>query len=354
MTNRTTELPESAIYDTDAPIEVSSALSESEAEELLLKRFLPADASPSGADEDEDRKRKPAEDESETPDSDENAEDSEQDAPEDDGDEDEKEQKARKYVESDDDTFIKVTVGDEVHEVPVKDLQRLFGQEAALTRKSQETAEVRKAAEAEQTKAVAVLDVMLKQAKEAAAPFAQMDFLALAKDPDVTAEELSYIRQQAQAAFDNVRFLEGELGGFMKAIETKNNEELGKQARATLKALSDPKTGLEGWSEKLYDDIRAYAITEGMDANIINKLVDEKAIRLLHKAMMFDRGKSKAVTVKQDKKPTKIVKTSNRPAARTGSAPKAKKVNDAMKNLQSKGNDDAAIAAIMARWESDE
>jgi hypothetical protein len=92
---------------------------------------------------------------------------------------------------------VKVVVDDNEHEVPVKDLQRLFGQEAALTRKSQETAEVRKAADAEQAKAVAVLDVMLKNAKAAAAPFEQIDFLALSRDPNVSNEELAYIREQA-------------------------------------------------------------------------------------------------------------------------------------------------------------
>jgi hypothetical protein len=140
----------------------------------------------------------------------------------------------------------------------------------------------------------------------------------------------------------------------MKAIEQKQSEDLGKQARETLKALSDPKTGLPGWSEKLYDDLRAYAVTEGMDANIVNRLVDEKAFRLIHKAMMFDRGKAKTTTVKQDKKPTKIIKSSKRPAQNDSSSTNTKKVKDAHARLQNSGSVEDATAAMMARWTSED
>jgi hypothetical protein len=56
---------------------------------------------------------------------------------------------------------------------------------------------------------------MIKRARERAAPFAQIDFLALTKDPNVSAEELTSLRNLAQTAFEDVRFLEQEQGNFL-------------------------------------------------------------------------------------------------------------------------------------------
>jgi hypothetical protein len=67
---------------------------------------------------------------------------------------------------ADDGAYVKLKVDGEEKEVPVKDLTRLYGQEAALTRKSQEVAEQRKQAEAESQKHVSALQVLLTRAQE--------------------------------------------------------------------------------------------------------------------------------------------------------------------------------------------
>jgi hypothetical protein len=83
--------------------------------------------------------------------------------------------------------YVKVTEGDAVHEVPLKDLTRLYGQEAALTRKSQEVAELRKTAEAAQ-KNLTALQVLIERAKEKADPFKKIDWMAVVEDPNISSK----------------------------------------------------------------------------------------------------------------------------------------------------------------------
>ena len=90
--------------------------------------------------------------------------------------------KAKKYAD-DEGTYVKVKVGEEEHEVAVKDLKRLFGQEASLTKKSQEVAERTKAAEYAQAKSLAALDVMVKRAQESANPYRNVNWGSLDEGP---------------------------------------------------------------------------------------------------------------------------------------------------------------------------
>lgn len=89
-------------------------------------------------------------------------------------DEDDSETEKKKYTD-DDDTYTKIKVGDEEHEVSVKELKRLWGQEKALTQKSQEVAKQTKKAEEDTARALAALDVMVKRAQEASKPYREMN-----------------------------------------------------------------------------------------------------------------------------------------------------------------------------------
>jgi hypothetical protein len=96
-------------------------------------------------EEDEETNQPDADDEEaseETPEE-ETDEDAEEEGQEDDKSEDE-DKPSKKYADDNDDTYVKVKVGDKEEEVKVNDLKRLYGQEASLTRKSQEVAEIRK------------------------------------------------------------------------------------------------------------------------------------------------------------------------------------------------------------------
>lgn len=309
--------------------------------------------------EDASKKKPSDEQEGETkpkdaPDEQEQDPEASEETPEDEGESEgseEAEQKKTKYVD-DDEAVVKVKVGDEELEVPVKDLKRLHGQEAALTRKSQEVADQRKAVEADQAKYAASIDVLVKRAEERAGQYRQFNFLALAKDPNISAEELTALQQEAHRAFEEERFLKSELGNFVGAVQQQQRETLAKTAAETVKVLNNPESPLhiEGWSEKTYDDLRTFAINEGVPKDIVNNVVDAPIIKLMHMAMLYKRGASKVATVKVDKTPKKIVKTSSTPRQADSAQPaKAKK---AMAALRAKGSVDNAANAFMSRWDT--
>jgi hypothetical protein len=338
---------------------MSDEFSLDDAGEAFLKTLLPADkkadaGKPSDDDAGEEpRKRKDTEsrddaDETETDEDAEKPSDEDKDEDGDDADDDAAET-AKKYAE--DGAYIKVKVGDEEAEVPVKDLARLYGQEKALTQKSQEVAERRKALDAEAARNIATHGALLQQAEARAQQYAQLDFLALSRDQSITNEELTALRTEAQDAFDTVRFLQTGLDGYMGEIAKRQQEELVERATASIKELTGPveKGGIEGYGEQLYNDIRTFAVSAGAPKDVINNLVDPWAIRLLHDAMLFRRGKAKVETSKKvDKAPRKIVKTSQSPAATKVGRQDKVKLADA--KLARSGSTDDAAEAFMARW----
>jgi hypothetical protein len=341
----------------DAAEQISDAPhTESTGETEFLKRLMPSDAeTPSDT---EDAKKTPAnagEDkaDTETKETDEAAAEEPAADAETEGTAAEKAAAlaARKYA--DEGAYVKVKVGDEVHEVPVKDLERLFGQEKALTQKSMEASTQRTAADAELQKNVAATGALLDRAKARFEPFSKVDFLLAAKE--LSAEDYTNLRNAAASAYEDVQFLEQNLNSHMQAAQTKQNETLATQAKEALKTLSGPaeKGGIEGWTEALYNDIRGFAVSQGLDARIVNQLVDPVAIKMLYNAMLFTRGQSKVVTTKVNKTPTKVVKTTTSPDAAkvTQSSDKVKK---ALKNLKETGSTDSAADAFMARWKDND
>jgi len=317
--------------------------------------FDPADADAAP------KKKKPSEeveneDEREAPEAEAEDDKSTEETPEDEDAEGEEEDATdkpadKKYVDSDE-TYVKVKIGDEEKEVSVKDLKRLYGQEASLTRKSQEVADQRRVADEGIAKNVAALNVLHEKAKAKAEPYRNIDWLAISKNPAVSAADASALRDEAKAAFDDVAFFEKDLGTLMTTIGDKQKADTVAQAKVCISSLSTEGTAekpnplyIEGWSDKVYDDLRAFAREMGSDANVVNSLVDPVAFKLLHMAMQFKRGSSKVLTVKTKKSPTKIVKSSSSSTNTSSSSVGAR--NKAITNLKKSGSDEAAMDAFM-------
>lgn len=283
---------------------------------------------------------------------DDEAEEGEDDAAEEDEEADEK--PAKKYADSDD-VYTKVKIGDEEHEVSIKDLKRLYGQEASLTRKSQEAAELRKAVEADQARNIAAYDVMLKRSTERANSYRELPWTQLIKDVNVPADQLAALQAEAQKAFEDEAFLKQELDGFMQKVHSDQAKARQESARECLKAITTPesKHHIKGWNEALYNDIRSFAADEiGLDKELVNNLTDPGAIKVLHMAMQFARGSKKVVTTKVNKTPTKIVKNSaSAPAARASS--KTVTVKQATAKAIKSGSRDDAVNAFEAMFGDD-
>lgn len=289
----------------------------------------------------------------ETDDEDEAAEEPE------DGDDAEKETSAKKRRTISDDDVVQVGVGDEVIEYKVGELKRLAGQQAALTRKSQEVASLRQQAEAHAQRAVISLQKQIEKAKTWRDATAEWDLLTISRNPAVSDEEIrSYRRAQEQAEAD-LRFFTGELDELVKtdqaARQQARQQHIAQQAPVARSILTDPGNPLHIPSfDKAYPAVMEYAVRLGMTQRDVEEEVNPLAISVLWKAMKYDAGKA-ALTTKA--KPKAVVKqapsgkTVVKPgAAQDNAGDDGKSTRAALRRLKDTGSDDAAMDLIMRRF----
>lgn len=302
----------------------TGALSLEDAADAFLKRFenQTEDAKePSEADADEKRRETATSEEAEDedPKSDTDADTTDDDAAQDpdedtdeDGDDDETSSNEKPGKPVTDDDIVEITVDGDTKRASVRELKRLFGQEAALTRKSQEVAEQRKAADTQRERYAAALDKMVERARANFEPYAKIDYLQAQQR--LTPEDFAALRQDAQAAHETLKYLEGELDTFIKDAHERTQSDLKAKAKEAITTLSDPEKGIPGWSNALYDEIRTYSISQGLAPEVVNTIVDPTAIKMLWKAMRYDKVQSEAKKKVQRKvnAPQKVIKAQAR------------------------------------------
>jgi hypothetical protein len=309
------------------------------------------------AEEEDEKPGKPAaEDNADNDDdADDGDEGSEHDAPEtdddEDGDDEGETEGAQSTIEIKDDHKVKVPVDGEEREFTFGQLKRLAGQEAALTRKSQEVATTRKTLEDQSAAYLARQTKLLERARAKYEPLSKIDLLAASKDPNVTQEELIAARNTIQAAYEEVQFLEQDLSAFTADLQKAQAAELRAQAQEAIKVLSDPEKGIEGFNQPMYQEICSFAVESGLPAELVNNLVDPSIIKLLNMARLYAKGKTQVQSAKSDKKkaPKRIVK-GTASAETTKKTVKTAKAAEPMKRLQKSGSTDDAADAFMARW----
>lgn len=257
--------------------------------------------------------------------------------------EDEEKPDDKTSVDLADDTKVKVKVDGKELEVSLGELKRLAGQEQSLTRKAMDVAEARKGFEEKATKAQATLNRLLERAEERLKPYAALDFLKLSRQLDEPAWD--QLRADALAAQADVEFFKTELDGHLKTTAEAAQAHQATAAKAAVEVLSGApeKGGIAGWNQTLYNDIMQYAVAQGLPQQLAYAVVEPAAIRMLHKAMQFDRGKTAATAqiTKAKVAATKVAKPGG------GSSPSGK-ATEALSRLARSGSDDDAVAAFMA------
>jgi len=245
------------------------------------------------------------------------------------------------------DALVEVVVDGNTERVSVKDLKRLYGQEAALTRKSQETAAQRKQANESLERADASLRVMLDRAKERFKPYEEVDMLVASRQ--LTPDDFAALRKDAKEAEQDLKFLTEEAEGFYGKLKEQQNEAKQQAAVECVKVLKEK---VPDWSNDLYNEIRQYAISVGLPEADVNGYTDPSVIMLLNKARLFDAGKKVATAKKQKAPPVKTLRAKKAPPTKVDrTAAKQKAAIDKLRNSASRGNDLDDIAdAIMSRW----
>jgi hypothetical protein len=236
---------------------------------------------------------------------------------------------------------VEVVVDGKTHKVSVDDLKRLYGQEAALTRKSQEVSDLRKNAQAQEQKYATAMGAMIGKAQEAWSPYAQIDWLVAPQN--MSTEDFQQLRVDAKEAYENLQFLTSESDAFMQEKQQEwagaNEAYFADAAKEAHEVLSDPEKGIPGWSAETYDGIRSFAQSEGMPVEAINTIIDPVAIKILWKASQFAQGKKVATQKTAKAAAKKIVKAKGKSIRG--------KSSKAQSRLQQTGNFDDAVAALM-------
>jgi hypothetical protein len=248
-------------------------------------------------------------------------------------------------AEVSDDTEVEIAIDGEVKTASIKDLKRLYGQEASLTRKSQEAAKQRKEASEAIDKSNVVLQSMLQRAQERAKPYEDVDMLVASKT--MSDADFAALRKEAKAAQDEVKFLTQEADNFYRGLQQQQQTQLQEQARECIKVLQDDITD---WSNNLYNDIRSYAVSQGLQQEQVDQYVDPAVIKILNKARLFDQGK-KVATVKKQAPKKRVLKSDKAPL--TASAKRSRKTKELEQRVAAGSTDSDDLAAlILSRWET--
>ena len=254
-----------------------------------------------------------------------------------------KEKPVRKAANDEDE--ITFTVDGKEHKASVKELKRLAGQESALTRKSQEVATEKKVVEDTKNLHYQALNTLVKRAEDRYKPFANIDMLLASKQ--MSAEDFQAVREEANSAYKDLQYLTQELGGFTEKARQEHAAATTQSAEACIKYLTDEKTGIKGWDQKLYDEVRVYAKGAGMSAQVVDNITDPAAIIMMHKAMRLDKMQ-KVATAKRVGSAKKILKSTTNVS--TTKTTNDTSVKTALAKLKSSGSRQSAADLLTARW----
>lgn len=256
----------------------------------------------------------------------------------------------------DDDTQVEIIVDGETQRVSIAALKRLHGQEASLTRKSQDLAATRKQADAALQKADISYQKLLERAEARAKPYSEVDMLVASRQMD--ADDFAKLRAEAKDAEADLKFLKEEADAFYRDAQDQQAKLHQQAASECVKVLQSQ---MPDWGNDLYNDIRSYAVSQGLPQEQVDQYVDPQVIMLLNKARLYDqtkataetkKAKSKVIRAKDGNKGKKILRSTKSPVSDDSAVRRAKKAQQMLRSNPSRNGDADDIAeALLARWE---
>jgi hypothetical protein len=258
------------------------------------------------------------------------------------------------FEELTDETLVEIPVNGEIKQASIKELKRLYGQEASLTRKSQETAAKRKEAEDIIQKTSMSYQKLIERAEARFKPYSEVDMLVASRQMD--ADGFAQLRKEAQDAESDLKFLKEESDAFFKQAQADYSKQHQAAAQECVRVLQD---NLPDWGNDLYNDIRSYAVSVGLPQDQVDQYVDPNVIMILNKARLYDMGKAAADQKKS--KAVRVNKSAGKKVLRSRKAPatdadlRVQRQRKASQKLRSNpsisGDLDDIADALMSRWE---
>ena len=249
-----------------------------------------------------------------------------------------------------DDQIVDINVNGESKQVSVKDLKRLYGQEASLTKKSQDLANQRKQSDESLAQTQLSYQKLLERAEARFKPYADIDMLVASRqmDPDTFAQ----LRQDAKQAEEDLTFLKEESNTLVSQQQQQFAEQSKEAAANCVQVLQEQ---LPDWGNELYSDIRNYAVKSGLPQEQVDQYTDPQVIMLINKARLYDQSKqsakskkAKAKLTKSKSGKTKVLSSRKAPISKEASAERKRQA--AIKNLHGHSDLDDIAAALMSGW----
>ena len=246
--------------------------------------------------------------------------------------------------EVDDDTEVQtfeVKVDGELHSVSLDDLQKAWGIEKSLSRKTEAVAHERKELEDKTQYFEAGLQQMYQVAEKRFQPYAQIDWAVAQKEMET--EDFKALREEAHSAYEEVQFFGSSVGEYVQQAEAQRNELM---RGAAEQALVQLKQEIPNFGKETYREISEYAVEQGMPQEVVGNLVDASALKMIWKDIQFDKG-IKVANKKKAQTPKKVSKAGISKGART-----ADDATAALNKLRSTHSKDDAMNALIAGWNS--
>ena len=265
-------------------------------------------------------------------------------------DEDEDDEEDEEPLAASDDQIVDINVNGESKQVSVKDLKRLYGQEASLTKKSQDLANQRKQSDESLAQTQLSYQKLLERAEARFKPYADIDMLVASRqmDPDTFAQ----LRQDAKQAEEDLTFLKEESNTLVSQQQQQFAEQSKEAAANCVKVLQEQ---LPDWGNELYSDIRNYAVKSGLPQEQVDQYTDPQVIMLINKARLYDQSKqsakskkAKAKLTKSKSGKTKVLSSRKAPISKEASAERKRQA--AIKNLHGHSDLDDIASALMSGW----
>jgi hypothetical protein len=249
-----------------------------------------------------------------------------------------------------DDQVVDIAVNGESKKVSVKDLKRLYGQEASLTKKSQDLATQRKVSEEQMAQTHMSYQKLLERAEARHKPYADIDMLVASREMD--AETFSQLRQDAKQAEDDLKFLREESGQLVSQAQQQHQEATREAAADCVKVLQEQ---LPEWGNELYSNIRDYAVKSGLPKEQVDQYTDPQVIMLINKARLYDQSKQSAKSKKAKAKVSKSKSgkkvLSSKKAPQSNKSIQRAKQQKQMDGLSSAKDLDDIADVLLSRWE---
>lgn len=246
----------------------------------------------------------------------------------------------------DDDPDVELPFGEETKTYKLKALRSLIEEHGQFSGRFAEAAKASEAATAQKDRLEAAYTEMWKRAEDRYAPYKDLDWLAISRDPNVDPETFKQVRADAEAAYKDLAFLHSEVNGRLEETRKAADDARHEAAKACAAELMDPAKGIKDFPT-VYPKLVEFARKSGVEG--VENVTDPTMLRLLHKAYLYDTG-SKTVDAQVQKvihKPSRVIKPGS--AGSNADASEKDGINKALKTLRAKPTDsDAITAAFMA------